>query len=349
MTAPDAWTVGRLAAALGATVVGNPDTPVTGVAMADHVPPGALTYATSAKYLAELERTDAAAVIVGHDLATSTKPLLQADVPKAAFARAMELFHPPKAYPTGVHETAVVHPSATVDASCHLGPHVVVGAEARVGPDCVLHAGVHVGDAAVLGAGCELFDHVVLYDGVSLGERVRIHAGSVIGADGFGYVFDGRGHRKVPQIGTVEIGDDVEIGAGVCVDRGTMGATRIGSGVRIDNLVQIAHNVQVGDHAIVVSQVGIAGSSTVGAYAVLAGQAGVSDHVDIGQGAIVGGQAAVFKDVPAGARVWGCPARPEKTIGRQLGALARLPDALRRLRRLEAAVAELRDALTTER
>ena len=331
-------TVAQLAAALNATVVGDNTAAVSGVAMVEHVSPGTVTYAVDARYLERATAGHAAAVIVGRDLGHASIPLLQVDAPKVAFAQVIELFYPREVPPPGIHATAVIAEDAQVAPSCTVGPQVVVGANAHIGAHTVLHAGVHVGAGTVVGAECELFDHVVLYSGVALGDRVRIHAHTTVGADGFGYAFDGSEHRKIPQVGTVEIGNDVEIGAGVCIDRGTLGPTRIGTGARIDNLVQIGHNVQVGDYAILVSQVGIAGSATVGKFAVLGGQVGVGDGVTIGAGAQLAAATKLAKDVGPGEIYVGMPGRPRMVVGRQLAALSRLPDALKRLRRLEKLV-----------
>lgn len=343
MTTSSPWTVGRLAAALGAAVVGDAAVTLTGIAMMDDMMPGAVTYAASPDYLAQAEASEAAAIIVGRAVQTSSKPLLQVDLPKVAFARALELFFPREVPAPGIHPSAVVAGDAEVDPTASLGPQVVIGPGARIGPGCVLHAGVHIGARGRLGAGCELFDHVVLYEDTRVGDRVRIHAHTTIGADGFGYVFDGTAHRKIPHVGTVEIADDVEIGAGACIDRGTLGATRIGTGARIDNLVQIGHNVQVGEHAVLIAQAGISGSTRIGNFAVLGGQAGVSDHLTIGDGAVLIASSKVMRSVPPGQVVFGLPGRPWDAVKRIHGALSRLPNALKRLRRLEKAVDALRE------
>jgi UDP-3-O-[3-hydroxymyristoyl] glucosamine N-acyltransferase len=218
-----------------------------------------------------------------------------------------------------------------VAPSARIAPGVTLGARTVIGADCTLHPGVHVGDDCRLGDGCELFSGVVLYRKTTLGARVRIHANAVLGSDGYGYeLVDGR-HEKVPQAGWVEVGDDVEIGACTTVDRGALGPTRIGSGSKVDNLVQLAHNVQVGRHCLVISQSGISGSTTLGDYVTLAGKVGVVGHIHIGSRSIVGGNSVVAKSLPEGSFVTGYPARPHKDWMESQAALNRLPKLLRKL------------------
>ena len=329
------WSVGRLAAHIDATVVGDASLPLQGVSMTDNLVPGTVTYAMNPENFRIAEASEAAAIIVGRQITESTKPLLQADVPKAAFAKAIDAFHPRLRPAPGRHPSAVIANSADVDATATIGPHAFVGEEAHVGANTVLHAGAHVEAGAIVGSNCELFNHVVLYAGVTIGSEVVIHAGSVLGSAGFGYVFDDTGHRPVPQVGTVTVGDNVHIGANVCIDCGTLGETIIGTGVRIDNLVEIAHNVQIGDYCVVISQAGIAGSTDVGAFAVIGPQAGLKDHVSIAPGAVVLPRAGVMRDIPAGNPHGGDPARPKLQLGRELSALSKLPATLRRLRQLE--------------
>jgi len=337
------WTVGTIAERIDATVIGDPDTLLAGVSMTDAIVPGTLTFAMDPKNLAIAEKSDAAAIIVGRQVGQSSKPLLQADIPKSAFARAIEIFHPRRKPAPGRHPSAVVARDALVDPSVSLGPHVTIDAGASIGPDTVLHTGVHVGEGVRIGAGCELFSHVVLYPRVSLGSNVAIHAGTVIGSPGFGYVFDESGHRPIPQVGTVEIGDNVQIGANVCIDCGTLGSTVIGSGSRIDNLVQIAHNVKIGEFTVIISQAGIAGSTTIGAFAMIGPQAGLRDHITVEPGAVVLSKAGVMNNVPAGSPQLGIPSRSKGQTLREWAALGRLPDALKRLRILEQRVDELKD------
>jgi UDP-3-O-[3-hydroxymyristoyl] glucosamine N-acyltransferase len=239
--------------------------------------------------------------------------------------------------PAGVHPTAVVAPTAEVAAGAHLGPYVVVGAGARVGAGAVLHAHVVVGDECEIGEAAVLHPHVVLYRGTRIGARSVLHAGTVLGADGFGYAYDAGVHHKIPQLGHVEIGADVEIGALSAVDRALLGASRVGDGTKIDNLVQVGHNVEIGRAAVLCGQAGIAGSTRLGDGVVLAGQAGVGGHLTIGDGVQVASKSAVYDDVAAGEAVAGIPAQPIGVWRRQQALARRLTDFWRRLRRLERA------------
>ena len=227
---------------------------------------------------------------------------------------------------------------ASVRTNCGdglIGSNCVIGERSWIGAGAVLHAGDVVADDCKLGASTVLFPNVTLYPRTELGQRVRIHAGSVIGADGFGYVLDGGVHRKVPQTGNVLVGDDVEIGANVTIDRGALGPTVIGKGTKIDNLVQIGHNVQIGEHCIVISQVGIAGSNKLGNYVVLAGQVGISGHLNIGNKVTVAAQSGVMNDIPDGQKWLGSPAQPDRQTKRQMLAIQQLPDLLRRVSKIE--------------
>jgi UDP-3-O-[3-hydroxymyristoyl] glucosamine N-acyltransferase len=237
--------------------------------------------------------------------------------------------------PLGIDPRADIHPSAQIGPDATLHPFAVVGAGSVLGARCRLHSGVVIGRNCRLGDDVVLHPHAVLYDGTVMGNRVIIHANVVIGADGFGYRFQGGCHVKMPQFGTVEIGDDVEIGAGTTIDRGTFQATRIGAGTKIDNLVQIGHNCQIGKHNLFVSQVGIAGSCSTGDYVVLAGQVGVADHVHIEDQAIIGARSGVVRDVPAGERMLGAPAKPESEEKRILLSLGRLPELCRDVRQVK--------------
>jgi UDP-3-O-[3-hydroxymyristoyl] glucosamine N-acyltransferase len=283
----------------------------------------------------------ASALVVPAGTVASGRPLIHVAQPRRAFLALLSFFAPGEERGPGVDMRAHVDPDAELGEGSWVGPGAVVeagarlGARVRVHPHAVVGAGARVGDDTVL------FPGVVLYPGVTVGCRVRIHAGSVIGSDGFGYERDAGGvQRKVPQIGTVEIADDVEIGANSCVDRATIGATRIGAGTKIDNLVQVGHNTQVGEHCCVIGQAGLSGSVEVGRFSVLAGQCGIADHVTLAEGTVVGAQAGVHRDIGPG--IWhGAPALPAKDARRVFPIVARLPELLRRLKELEEKVATI--------
>ena len=329
------FTAAQIAAHLNGEVLGDASAKLTGFAPADSARPGDLTFAENEAYFAAAEQSAASAIIVSGNFSSAKKILIKVANARVGFARALELFFPETKPAPGVHPSAVVAASAKVDPSAHIGPHCVVGERAHIGARAVLHGGNFVGDDCKLGEDVVLFPRVTLYSGTELGRRVRIHAGSVIGSDGFGYVFDAGAHRKVPQVGNVIIGDDVEIGANVTIDRGALGPTVIGRGTKIDNLVQIAHNVQVGENCLVVAQAGVAGSTKLGNYVVLAGQVGIAGHLKIGNQVTVAAQSGVMNDIPDGEKWFGYPAQPDKEVKRQLVAVRRLPDLLKRLAALE--------------
>ncbi|HTV76515.1 MAG TPA: UDP-3-O-(3-hydroxymyristoyl)glucosamine N-acyltransferase, partial [Candidatus Baltobacteraceae bacterium] len=245
------------------------------------------------------------------------------------------LFFPEQKFAAGIHPTAVIAQSAQIDPAAHVGPHCVIGERVKIGARSVLLAGNFVGDDSKIGDDAGIFPNVTIYPRTEIGNRVRIHANSVIGADGFGYVQDGGVHRKIPQIGTVVIGDDVEIGAGVTIDRGALGPTVIGRGTKIDNLVQVGHNVEIGEHSLLCGQAGIAGSSKLGNYVVIAGQAGIAGHLKIGNQATVTSKSGVMNDVPDGEKWFGIPAQPDKEMKRQIIAQRQLPELLKRVAELE--------------
>lgn len=298
-----------------------------------------LSFLGNPRYRSELATTRAAAVLVSPAERRERADLvfLRCADPNVAFTRVVQSFATPPVRPAiGVHPSAVVDPSAELGERVSIGAHAVIGAGARIGAHSTVHAQVSIGAGARVGENCELHPGVVLYERVELGSRVIVHAGSVLGSDGFGYEPARDGWRKIPQCGTVIVDDDVEIGANVCIDRARFGATRIGRGVKIDNLVHLAHNVVIGDGALIIAQVGIAGSTRIGPRAVLAGQAGLNGHIEIGERARVGAQAGVFGDVPAGADYVGWPARPRMAVMRQHALIERLPEIHARLRELEA-------------
>ena len=325
------FTTAEIAKHLSAEVLGDGDAVLTSFATADQAKPGDLTFAENEEFFARAEASAASAIIADNRFSSTKKILIRVPNARIAFAKALALFFPEPVKPAGIHPLSVVAASASVDPTAHIGPHCTVGERVKIGARCVLQAGNFVGDDSTLADDVNLFPNVTIYRRTEVGRRVRIHAGTVIGSDGYGYVLDGGAHRKVPQIGNVIIRDDVEIGANVTIDRGALGATVIGKGTKIDNLVQIAHNVEIGEHCIVISQVGIAGSSKLGNYVVLAGQAGVGGHLKIGNQATIGAQSGVMTDVPDKTTWLGSPAQPDREMKRIFIAVQRLPDLLKKI------------------
>ncbi len=324
-------TTAEIAQLLAGEVLGDANTQLTGLAAADLACPGDLTFAETDEYFAAAENSAATAIITGKNSTSEKKILIRVANPRIAFAKALAFFSPEPKFSAGIHPNAVIAASAQVDPTAHIGPFCTVGEHAKIGAHCVLQSHNFVGDDAVLGDHVNLFPNVTLYSRTQLGKRVRIHSGTVIGSDGFGYVFDTGFHRKVPQIGNTIIGDDVEIGANVAIDRGALGSTIIGKGTKIDNQVHIAHNVEVGDHSILCGQVGIAGSAKLGNYVVLAGQVGIAGHLKIGNQVTVGSKSGVMHNIPDGQMWLGFPAQPDKQAKRIVIALQRLPDLLKKV------------------
>jgi len=324
-------TAQELAACLGGTLRHCPPDRVLSEARSlEEAEPDSVSFLANPKYREKALESKAGLILASAKVELAQQPVLEVERPHWAFAQAVALLHP-EPEPEPDWDGAPIHASASIAPHVRIAPGVTIGARSVVVEGCVLHAGVHLGEDCVLGDRCELFSGVVLYRRTRLGSRVRIHANAVLGADGYGYTFANGRHEKVPQVGWVEVGDDVEIGAGTTIDRGALGPTRIGSGTKIDNLCQIAHNVQVGEHCLIIAQTGISGSVTLGDYATLAGKVGVVDHVHIGARSMVGGNSVVSKDVPEGAFVTGYPARPHRQWMESQAALARLPGILKRL------------------
>lgn len=329
------FTTADIAKLLQGEVLGDPSVALNGFAPADRAQPGDLTFAENPDYFTRAEQSGASAIIVDGQFTSAKKILIRVPNARIAFAKALALFFPEPVLPPGAHPTAIIAASAQVDPSAHVGPYCVVGEKVRIGARSMLQGGNHIGAGCQIGEDVNLFPNVILYARSEIGNRVRIHAGSVIGSDGFGYVQDNGIHRKVPQIGNVIIRDDVEIGSNVSIDRGALGPTVIGKGTKIDNLVQIAHNVVIGEHCLVISQVGIAGSTKIGNYVILAGQAGLAGHLKIGNRVTVAAQAGVMNNIGDGEKWLGAPAQPDRQAKRQMIALQYLPDLLKRVAELE--------------
>ncbi len=334
------FTAADIAKQLNGEAVGNASIAITGFAPADTAKGGDLTFAENEAYFTKADQSAASAILVSGNFTSASKTLIRVANARVAFAKVLPLFFPEQTFPAGIHPSAHIATSAVVDPTAHIGPFCVVGERTKIGPRAVLEGGDHVGADCVVGEDVRLFPRVVLYSRTLVGHRVRIHAGAVIGSDGFGYVFDEGRHLKVPQIGNVIIQDDVEIGANVAVDRAALGSTVIGKGTKIDNLVQVGHNVTLGEHCILCGQAGIAGSTKVGNYVTMAGQAGLAGHIKIGNKATIGAQSGVMHDVPDGQTWLGAPAQPDRQMKRVMIALQRLPDLLRRVSDLEKQLAQ---------
>ena len=324
-------TVAEIAKYLQGEVIGDGTVILKSFAPADRAQPGDLTFAENETFFARAEQSAASAIIADKRFSSTAKIVIRVANARVAFAKALALFFPEPKPVAGIHPSAVVAATAQVDPSAHIGPHCTVGERVRIGAKTVLQAGNFIGDDSTLAEDVNLFPNVTVYPRTEIGNRVRIHAGTVIGSDGYGYVLDGAIHRKVPQVGNVIIGDDVEIGANVTIDRGALGPTVIGKGTKIDNLVQIAHNVEIGEHCLIIAQVGIAGSAKLGNYVILAGQVGVGGHLKIGNQVTIAAQSGVMTDVPDGGKWLGAPAQPDRQFKRQVIAIQRLPDLLKKI------------------
>jgi UDP-3-O-[3-hydroxymyristoyl] glucosamine N-acyltransferase len=332
------FTAAEIAQHLSGEVIGDATLILSGFAPADRAQPGELTFAENESYFRRAEQSAASAIIVDGPFTSTLKVLLRVPNARIAFAKALALFFPEPVFAAGVHSTAIVAASAQVSPTAHIGPYCVLGEKVIVGVRSVLQGGIHVGPNCQIGDDTHIFPNVTLYPGTEIGHRVRLHAGCVIGADGFGYVLDEGAHRKVPQIGNVIIRDDVEIGANVTIDRGALGPTVIGKGSKLDNLIQIGHNVVLGEHCLLVAQSGIAGSTKLGSYVVLGGQVGVAGHLKLGNRVSVGAQSGVMNSIPDGEKWLGAPAQPDRQTKRQMIALQQLPELLRRVSELEKQV-----------
>ncbi len=342
---PSALTTGAVAAMVGATIIGREDLPLTGLAGIDQAGPGALTFIRSREYAAKWATSRATAALVstglepmGHD--PSSRSLLMVPDADAALLRLLERLTPRVTHQAGVHATAVVDPTASVEGAW-IGPWCTVGAGAMVGAGSALAANVSLGAKVRVGAGCVLHQGVVVQDRCIIGDRCLVHPGVVIGADGFGYLPSPRGHMKIPHIGIVRIESDVEIGANTCIDRAKFGETIVGQGTKIDNLVQIGHNCRIGRHCIICGQVGLAGSVEVGDGTVIGGQVGVADNRRIGAGVMIGAQSGVMVDLADGAKVFGYPAGPASAMLRNYALLQHLAEHIARIKTLEKRVGTL--------
>ncbi len=316
-----------LARQIGGEIEGDPSKELTGVAPLESAADGDISFIESERSSVQAQASKAGCLITPRNISLRDRTIIRVRNPRYAFARAIELFHPRPAAAPGIDPTAHLGKGVQIASDVHIGPQTVIGNGCCIGSHTAIGAGCVIGEDSILGEHCTIYPRVTLYPGVRIGSRVTVHSGCVIGSDGFGYVFEGGRYYKFPQVGTVEVGDDVEIGANSTVDRGALGATRIGRGTKIDNLVQIAHNVQIGENCVIASQTGISGSSVIEDNVVIAGQVGIGDHARVRKGAVLGGQCGILphKSVRSGETVWGTPARPIREQLEQQALAARLP------------------------
>ena len=347
-------TVGELVPMLsGELLAGSPETLLRGVASLTDAGEGDLSFFGNPKYLAALRRSRASAVLVPTGFTPpptmENTAWIAVENPSLAFARLIERFAPPPAVDTpGIAPTALLGRDVRLGADVSVGPYAVIEDGVEIGDGVRVGAGVFIGAGSVVGAGSRLYPHVTVREHSRLGRRVILHSGTVVGGDGFGFEFQNGRHVKIPQTGFVQIDDDVEIGANSTVDRARFGRTHIGEGTKIDNLVQIAHNVVIGPHCILVAQAGISGSTRLGQYVTLAGQAGIVGHIEIGDGAIVAAKAGVSKDVPPKTVVFGYPAEPLDQAKESIAYIRRLPKLVERVKKLEAELAEMKALLARD-
>jgi len=331
----------RIAGLVGGEVRGNDRVKISGVAPFESASAGDITFAESLKRLKKITDTAAGAVVVPKDFEYEGKPLLRVENPKVAFAKLVEVFHPRKKPAPGIDPGAVIGKNFSCGKDVSVAPGTVIADYVSLGNRVILHPHVFIGEHVTIGDDTEIFPNVTILERCAIGNRVIVHSGTVIGSDGFGFAPDGEAFRKIPQIGIVQIDDDVEIGACNTIDRAAFGKTWLQKGVKTDNLIQIAHNVTVGENSILVAQAGISGSVTVGKNVIIAGQAGISGHLTIGDHAVIGPQTGVIAPVPSGAVVSGSPERPHTEHRRIQRTFSHLPEMKKRLDTLEKQVAVL--------
>lgn len=341
-------TVKEIAQLIGAEVVGSGDVVITGVSGIREASSGDITFVANPKYIPLIERTSASAIITSRDIKSATKPLLQTDNPSLAFIKVVSLISPSEViHPKGIHPTAILGKNVSLGQGVSIGPYAVIADNVTLGDKTIVYNGCFVGHNTKIGSESLVYPNVSIRERTSIGSRVIIHSGTVIGSDGFGFITVDDLHYKIPQTGIVEIGDDVEIGANVTIDRARFDKTVIGKGTKIDNLVHIAHNVIIGENSLIVAQVGISGSTIIGKNVTLAGQVGIVGHVEIGDNVIVMAQAGVSKSIPAGTAAWGYPAKPVEVAKRVNACVQNLPrlynsvtEMKKRLEELEAKIKE---------
>jgi len=330
--------LGEIAALVGGRLDGPSDVEIVGVAPLEDAAPGTITFVADPKRTDELTATDAAAAIVAENAPHAAIPVVRVAHPYLAFVRVVETLHPRARPKPGRHPSAVVAASASVPPDAHVGPHVVVGEGVRLGARAVLHPGACIYDDVVAGDDFTMHAGAVVREGTRIGHRVVVHAGAIVGSDGFGYIPTGDVPQAIPQIGIVRLEDDVDIGANATIDRAAFGATVIGRGTKVDNLVMVAHGCQIGPACLLAGQVGLAGGTRLGRAVMLGGQVGSAGHLTVGDGVMVAAKSGIADDLSAGGVYGGIPAQPIQRWRRASMAAARVSEVIRRVRRLERLV-----------
>jgi UDP-3-O-[3-hydroxymyristoyl] glucosamine N-acyltransferase len=336
-----------IAHTLGLALQGE-DKEITGVNTLAEATASQLSFLANPKYLSQLDTTQAGAVLVSAEHVRPALTCLVSPAPYLDFARCVHLFAKPQGQFAGISDMAFIHPEAAIDPTAAIAPFVYVGPGAEIGPGVRIFSGTYIGERCVIGEDCVIYPNCSLMADTSIGKRVILHAGTVLGSDGFGFAQAASGMTKFPQIGRTVIEDDVEIGANTTIDRAALGETRVGRGTKIDNLVQLGHNVRVGRNCLLVAQVGIAGSTTLGDGVILAGQAGISGHIHLGDGCRIGAKSGVGQDVPPGQDMSGIPAMPHGAFLRASTILPKLPELKRRVGKLEKELALLKTQLANQ-
>ncbi len=335
--------VRELAEWLGATFEGDGEKDITGVAPLDAAGGSDISFVANQKAVRQSESSAAGCLLVPFDFASNYRTVIRVAAPRTAFARVLSRFHPTQELTPGIHPTAVIGAGVDLGALVNIGPHAVIGNGSRIGIAANIGAGCSIGKRVSIGEGCVLHANVTIYDNVDIGRGTILHSGCVIGADGFGFVLEGDHYEKFPQVGRVEIGADVEIGANSCVDRAALGVTSIGDGTKLDNMVHVAHNCRIGRHVVVAAQTGFSGGVVVEDYAVIGGQVGIGDKARIESRAVLGSGCGILtsKIVRSGQVVWGTPARPLKEHLEMLANLSRLPEMRKEMGELKRRLAVL--------
>jgi UDP-3-O-[3-hydroxymyristoyl] glucosamine N-acyltransferase len=335
-------TLKEIADFIGGEVVGSPAIVITGVSGIKEAQEGDITFLANPKYFPLIEKTGASAIITSKEVKEASKPIIRTDNPSLAFAKIVSLTEPGEIRrPKGIHQTAILGKNVIIGRDVAIGPYVVIEDDVSIGDKAIIYSGCFIGHHSKIGSDTLIYANVSIRERITIGERVIIHSGTVIGSDGFGFATIEGLHHKIPQVGTVEIGDDVEIGANVAIDRARFEKTIIGNGTKIDNLVQIAHNVVIGKNSIVVAQVGISGSTTVGNNVILAGQVGLVGHINIGDNVVVMAQSGVSKSIPAGTMAWGYPAKPASQAKKTNACVQNLPRLYDTVSELKKKIEEL--------